>query len=280
MGNAGVQRTGGPARGPHILGVMRSVSSIRPIGVPNVDSRTVTSFDGTEIHYDLYDSPSRDVVLVVPGFWRERRHDTMITLASLLNDAGYRAAVCDLRGHGGSGGTFGFNRFEHHDVAAIVADLRRRDSVDRIALLGFSYGGAIAVSAAARHDLSLSALVLISPVADFEMLAPRFNPLTIHRHIMWRLAFRRPRFAWRMRSAPKLRALDDVANVHVPLCLIHVKNDWLVGHRHSVALYERANEPKELHVMDIEGNYHADRLLSVARMDVEHIVTSFLQRYV
>jgi alpha-beta hydrolase superfamily lysophospholipase len=79
--------------------------------------------------------------------------------------------------------------------------------------------------------------------------------------------------------APKLRALDDVQNVHVPLCLIHVKNDWLVDHSHSVALYERANEPKELHVMEIEGNYHADRILSVAGNAVETIVTEFLERY-
>ena len=273
-------RTETPARGPHILGVMEPVSSIRPLAVPNAVSRTVTSFDGTEIHYDLYDSTSRNVVLIIPGFWRERRHETMVLLGSLLNDAGYRAAVCDLRGHGTSGGTFGFNRFEHHDVAAIVEDLRRHDQIDRVVLLGLSYGGAIAISAAARHELQVAAVILISAVADFEMLAPRFNPLTIHRHIKWKLAFRRPRFAWRMRSAPKLRALDDVANVHAPICLIHVKNDWLVGHRHSVALYERANEPKDLHVMDIEGNYHADRLLSVAWTDVQEIVTSFLRRHV
>ena len=258
---------------------MELLSSTSPRAVPNAESRHVISFDGTDIHYDLYDSPSRDAVLVVPGFWRERRHDTMISLASLLHAAGYRAAVCDLRGHGQSGGTFGFNLNEHHDIAAITADMLRC-GIDRVALLGLSYGGAIAISTAARHQLPIPALVLISTVADFEMLAPRFNPLTMHRHIAWKLAFRRPRFAWRVRSAPKLRAVDDIPNVHVPICLIHVKNDWLVGHRHSVALYEHANEPKELHVMDIEGNYHADRLLSVARTDVEQIVTSFLQRYV
>jgi pimeloyl-ACP methyl ester carboxylesterase len=197
----------------------------------------------------------------------------------LIHEAGYRPAVCDLRGHGESRGTFGFNLHEHHDVAAIIDDLVRRDPVDRVVLLGLSYGGAIAISTAARHDLPISALILVSAVAGFDMLAPRLNPFTIHRHIAWKLAFKRPRFAWRWRRTPKLRAVDDVGNVRVPICLIHVKNDWLVGHRHSVALYEHANEPKELHVMDIEGNYHADRLLSVARTEVEEIVTSFLRRH-
>ena len=72
-----------------------------------------------------------------------------------------------------------------------------------------------------------------------------------------------------MRRSAKLRALHDIARVHAPLCLIHVKNDWLVSHAHSVALYEAANEPKELHVIDIEGNYHADRIFSVASAQVD-----------
>ena len=54
-----------------------------------------------------------------------------------------------------------------------------------------------------------------------------------------------------------------------------MKNDWLIGHRHSVALYEAANEPKELHMLDIEGNYHADRIFSVASDAIEPIVQRF-----
>jgi len=258
---------------------MEMMSSGRPIEVPRPVSHRVTSFDGEAIFYDLYDAPSRSVVLIVPGFWRERRHPSMVRLAAVLHGQGYRAVVCDLRGHGESGGTFGFNLNEHHDVAAIVEDLTLDASIDTVTLVGLSYGGAIAVSTAARHQLPLASLVLISPVADYGMLAPRINPFTIHRHIAFRLAFRRPRFPWLVSRAPKLRALGDVQNVHVPLCLIHVKNDWLVDHSHSVALYERANEPKELHVMEIEGNYHADRILSVAGNAVEPIVMEFLERY-
>src|SRR5204863_647205 len=121
--------------------------------------------------------------------------------------------------------------------------------------------------------------MLISPVADFGMIAPRFNLLTFHRHIAFSQALRKPRFDWRMRRSEKLRALDDIGNVHAPLCLIHVKNDWLVSHAHSVALYEAANEPKELHVIDIEGNYHADRIFSVASDAVDPIIAEFLARY-
>jgi uncharacterized protein len=241
---------------------------------------TVNSFDGTTIHYDVYDAASPSTVIVVPGFWRDRQHPSMIRLAQLLNREGYRAVIVDVRGHGDSEGTYGFNMHEHHDVAAVANDLLRNNAtIASFTLLGFSYGGAIAVSTAARHELPITSLLLISAVADFEMIVPRLNPFTMHRHIALSQALRKPRFAWSVRKAAKLRALDDIPNVHVPVCFIHVKNDWLIGHRHSVALYEAAHEPKELHLLDIEGNYHADRIFNVASDSVEPVVRDFLGRW-
>jgi pimeloyl-ACP methyl ester carboxylesterase len=239
----------------------------------------VRSFDETPIHYDFYDAPSRSAILVIPGFWRDRRHPAMLRLASLLTSAGYRTAIADPRGHGDSGGIYGFNLSEHHDTAAVARDLLQRFPIDSITLIGFSYGASIAISAAARHDLPIASLLLISAVADFDMISPRINPFTIHRHIAFSQALRRPHFEWRLHRSAKLRALDDVREVRVPISFIHVKNDWLIAHTHSVALYEAANEPKELHVIDIPGHYHADRIFSVASESIEPIFVDFLRRY-
>lgn len=254
-----------------------SSRSANAFAAAGAESVAVESFDATRIVYDLYDRPARTAVLVVPGFWRERRHPSMVALAHLLNDRGYRAAVLDPRGHGDSGGTYGFNGHEHHDTAAVARDLLGRFGVESITLIGFSYGGSIAISTAARDGLPINGVLLISPVADFAMIAPRINPFTLHRHIAFAQAFRKPRFEWRRKTA-KLRALDDIREVHAPLCFVHVKNDWLIGHAHSIALYEAANEPKELHVIDIPGNYHADRIFSVAREAAEGLVFDFLDR--
>ena len=147
-------------------------------------------------------------------------------------------------------------------------------------MIGLSYGGAIAISTVARHELPIASMLLISSVADFAMVSPRINPFTIHRHIMVTQAIRRaPRFDWNLFRAPKLRALDDMSNVHVPLSLIHMKNDWLIDHTHSIALYERANDPKELHIIDTPGNYHADRILLNAPAQIEPLISDFLSRY-
>jgi pimeloyl-ACP methyl ester carboxylesterase len=239
----------------------------------------ITSFDGARIAFDLYDLRSRSLVLVIPGFWRERRHPSMVHLAGFLNERGYRAAVCDPRGHGDSEGVYGFSLHEHQDTAALARHFLDRLPIESITLIGLSYGGAIAISTAARHQLPIASLLLISPVADFNMISPRINPFTIHRHIALSLALRKPRFEWRLRRSVKLRAVDDIRDVHVPVSLIHVKNDWLVNHSHSMALYEHANEPKELHVMDIAGNHHADRIFIAASETVEPIIANFLARY-
>lgn len=243
-------------------------------------SGTVPSFDGTVIHYDVYDHPSRSLILVIPGFWRDRRHPSMVQLAGFLQKLGYRSAIVDVRGHGDSEGLYGFNLHEHYDVAAVANELLRRLPIESITLIGFSYGGAIAISTVARHSLPIASLLLISPVADFAMIVPRINPFTIHRHLAFRQAFHRPRFDWLgVRRGAKIRAIDDVANVRVPISFIHVKDDWLINHTHSLALHQAANEPKELHILDVSGHHHADRIFVVASDAIEPIVIEFLTKY-
>ncbi len=253
-------------------------ASIHSLPTPPVTG-TVSSFDNTPIAYDLYDHTSRSLVLVIPGFWRDRRHPSMLTLASHLHELGYRAAVTDPRGHGDSGGTYGFNLYEHYDTAAVAEELLRRVPVESITIVALSYGASVAISTAARHKLPIASLLLISAVADFSRITPHINPFTLHRHIALSQALKPPHFDWQFRSSPKLQAIDDVRGVHVPICLIHVKNDWLIGHEHSLALYEAANEPKELHLIDIPGNYHADRIFSVAASEIDPVFGDFLKRY-
>ncbi len=88
-------------------------------------SRAVRSFDGTDIWYDFYERPGDAVVVVLPGFWRTRRHASLTKLAEIITRRGRSVAVLDLRGHGESGGRFGFNRDEFRDVELVLADLER-----------------------------------------------------------------------------------------------------------------------------------------------------------
>jgi alpha-beta hydrolase superfamily lysophospholipase len=256
------------------------LSSNPPINVDETPTRSavVASFDGTPIYYDYYDAAGPDLAVIIPGFWRSRAHASMRRLAKLLRNEGMRTAVIDVRGHGDSGGKYGFNLYEHEDVAAVLRELMSQTGARRVSLVGLSLGGEIAISTMARHSFPWGGLLLISPVAQFARIIPKINLLTIHRHIAWGQAFKKPRFDWRFRRSEKLDGLRDIESIHVPVCLIHVENDWLIHHSHSVALYDRANEPKELHILDIPGNYHADRVFAVAPERVDPLVISFVKR--
>lgn len=239
----------------------------------------VGSADGTTIRYDFYPTGSRRLVLVVPGFWRNRRYPSMVHLAGFLNRGGYDVAVVDVRGHGDSEGVYGFNLHEQEDIYAVARQLLETQRPTGISVIGFSVGGGIAISTVARHlNLPWVSLFLISPVADFRMIVPRINPFTVHRHLSATAAMQPPSFDWRFLRSAKLRPADDIQKVPIPVAFVHVKNDWLVHHRNSLLLYEQAHEPKELHLIDMSGCYHADRILVVAKEKIEGLMSEFLQR--
>lgn len=240
---------------------------------------SLLSFDGTEIWYDLYDRPGDALVLVLPGFWRTRRHESMASIATRLASRGYSVAVVDLRGHGDSGGRFGFNRDEYRDVEAVLEDLERRKGKLRLALMGLSLGGAVAVTLAARTDFEISCIVLISPVADFDRIRPKIRPLEMPQHIAWGQALRWPKFDWRFFRTPKLVAAEEIGEVDAPTCLIHVVDDWLIDHEHSETLHSSHHGESELHLIDLPCGYHADRIFSIAPGKLESIIEPYLQSH-
>lgn len=237
----------------------------------------VNSGAGIEIAWDLYlkeDSPR--AFLIVPGFWRDRRHPAITALAARLRERGSVAAM-DIRGHGESGGRFGFNRDEHLDVAAVAREMIRLTGASRLDMIGFSMGGAIATTAAARHpELPWGRILLISPVGNLERLRPRLNPLTAHRHLAAGQIFHTPRFDWGFWFHTKIKAEDEIGKVNVPVAIVHVRRDWLVDDSHGARLHERCLN-STLHLLEIPGRWHADRILTEAPEAIEPAIREFLE---
>jgi pimeloyl-ACP methyl ester carboxylesterase len=239
-------------------------------------STRIAAEDGTEIALDIYRSAGATGVLIVPGFWRTRRYPAIARIARSIARRLAPCAVLDLRGHGESGGTFEFNRLEQLDVAAAARCFVSEAALDRIVLLGFSAGGAISISAAARNpDLPIAGLILVSSVAEFRHVIPRPNPFTILRHVSLGQAFARPRFHWPREG--RLSPLEDASRLSMPTCLIHARNDWLVSHRHAETISSRVRHA-ELHILRVPGRYHADKLFEVAGDRVWPIVDEFVFR--
>ncbi len=135
---------------------------------------SLTSADGVNLSGWYIPSDNGAAIILLHG-WNGNRV-TMIWRAEMLARHGYGVLMCDLRGHGESDAvmrTFGWE--DVHDVFAALDYLQHREDVnpDRIGILGFSMGGAIAIRAAAETE-SIQAIVAEEPgFARVSDLPPR-----------------------------------------------------------------------------------------------------------
>lgn len=191
-------------------------------------------------------------IVVVHTLGRTRQD--MLGLALPLWRKGFALLLLDLRGHGESEGdyfTFGYH--EWRDVAAAIDHLAERGdgSGERVAVLGASAGGAVAIAAAAR-DGRIRALVSIAAFADLDRMAARrarwLPGFWVERAL--RKAERIGKFS--VREASPVR---NIARVECPTLIVHGDADQLVPFADGQTLYHVARGPKEFY--PIAGADHA-----------------------
>ena len=97
-------------------------------------------------------------------------HQQMMPLAAGLYDKGVGSIALDLRGHGKSSGdviTFGPNEMRDLQAAYNVLVDDMRVSADRVAIIGWGYGGSMAMLYAARNP-NVKVIVADSMYANFD----------------------------------------------------------------------------------------------------------------
>jgi alpha-beta hydrolase superfamily lysophospholipase len=157
---------------------------------------------------------------------------------------GIAALAYDARGHGRSGGAFGPGALD--DLAAMLALLRDRGGVDRLALRGSSMGGFQAIHAAAR-DPSVTAVVAICPAPEESLLRMLRSdePLRFECDV-------RATEVW----LESLDLYESAARLgdETALLLLHARGDEQIPWSVSEGLHETAHEPKRLLILP--GGHH------------------------
>ena len=196
----------------------------------------------------------RAAVVAVHGGGSDRRE--FLRQAPLFYNAGYATLLFDCREQGVSDGaargiSLGFR--EQHDVSSAVAYMREQ-GFDRIAVIGTSQGGASVILAAAA-DPTIDAVIAENPftsvhdlVRDIRSIPKRFPRAFLS--LVSGVAVLR---MGGLGEPSPLEVVDRIAPR--PLLLMHGTEDKDIPYAHSEALYARADDPKELWI--VEGGQHA-----------------------
>jgi alpha-beta hydrolase superfamily lysophospholipase len=225
-----------------------------------MDHVTITTSDGVRLSVRTWkpSGPARAHVVLVHGFSASTADQKVLAVAGELTTAGFDVFAYDSRGHGRSGGATTLGNLERHDVAAAVEAVRATSTTGAIVIVGASMGAIAALHYSTVADRPVDGVVTISCPARWKL--PR-NARGVISAVMTHTPFGR-RFALRRmgvrvappspRSAPPV---ELVAQVHVPLAIIHGRADPFIPVADAEALYDASNEPHRLELVD--GLAHA-----------------------
>jgi pimeloyl-ACP methyl ester carboxylesterase len=224
----------------------------------NVSHESFETRDGVKLRLTRRGTGSRLAILVAPGIFMHRESDEHRLLATRLSQVA-DVVTLDVRGHGDSEGAFTFGIEEPHDVAELA--LRLRQEYERVAGLGFSFGGYHTCVAAALFGSFDAVALVCTPhrlfILDHNFLTPGLlrsvKPMARRRRRPTRIA---PRLLPPRPSASRLIARIAPR----PLLIVHGADDWLIPPKHARRLFDKAGEPKTLVL--IEHGLHAENMLA------------------
>jgi pimeloyl-ACP methyl ester carboxylesterase len=240
--------------------------------------REARAADGVKIVFTWWRRPSRELLVIAPGFWRVRLAPANLFLANHYLRRGYDVVVLDFRGHGDSRGGYTFGLSEPLDLRAVLEELVGPERpYRRFALLGLSLGGSIAAVTLQRFPhLPCRALAMVSSPADFLKVRPRpWRPGAL-RQLRLRQVLRIPRLAAGKLLGERPIAAEAVSRLTLPKLVVTAEGDWLVDPSHGRLLASAAAPPIEYVHLTLPGSLHADALVRFVPLRLFRVLDRWL----
>lgn len=204
---------------------------------------------------------AKSTIIFCPGHTGSMHSD--LEHAPWFHHAGYDVLMFDWRGRGRSdSAVVSFGILERRDLLGAIDFLAER-GVERVGLMGFSMGGAVAMttsplSEAVAAVVSDGAFVRVMDAVTNGMMRQRGVPAPIasvlSRPIVW---------AASLQLGVDLTLIDPIRWAEffrAPLLMIHGQRDPYVPHHAAYQLYHKAREPKELWMVPEAGHREIYRL--------------------
>lgn len=204
-----------------------------PVGPP---SATLSCF---VLNPKTYQSDSLLLGTIVLLHGHRDKKLSQLDLAKWIASRGYRVVLVDNRGHGLSTGEYlSFGVWEREDMVAVLDTLESRGFLQHpVGLIGFSYGGSVAIQLAAR-DKRVAGVVSLSTFSSLrevtEDYVKCFLPFVA-------LMLSSEQYDEAIAEAGKVAGFDpaeanterSASTLQVPLLLIHGEDDWKIPIEHA-----------------------------------------------
>jgi len=230
----------------------------------------VKNIDDLKISIRHVTAKREKVIIIAPGFFTSKDTKTYRGIEKDLSRS-FDVISMDFRGHGKSQGFYTYSANEKEDLKAVV-DYAKSYGYKKIGVLGFSYGGAIAMVQTAEYKNIDSLVCVGSPMASEEIEFKWWTPEAFKLGIL--------KFEWGNGVRPgnpflkKVRSIDIVKFISpTPIFFIHGTGDPTVDQRHSQMLYEAANELKAIKLF--ENGSHAEEIYRRYPVDFVHVILSW-----
>jgi fermentation-respiration switch protein FrsA (DUF1100 family) len=238
------------------------------MGYENISFQTR---DGLTLRGWFIPSKTNRTIVVLHGYPFNKGN--ILDFAKFLHPL-FQLFLFDFRAMGESDGKIATGGLkEQDDLKSALAFLRARKDVGEIGVYGFSYGASIALLAAPQEK-GIKAIVADSGFSSLKRINERMFPYGV---LKWPFVMSSEYIAkWFYGiDTAEVAPAERVGEIRVPIFFIHGKADSQIPYRDSQELYERANEPKELWL--IEGADHGN-MPNESRKEYENKVRDFFYK--
>ena len=211
-----------------------------PKYVPELEEVFITCEDGCTIN-GLFapGKENRPLVLIFHGNAGNITHRDFLLHG--FTKLGCAVLLIDYHGYGKSEGTPSEKNL-YLDGDASLKWLQEEKNIipEQIVLFGKSLGSGVGIELATKH--SFKGLILETPLSSTVSVARSHFPYNC--------------FPVRLLIIDKFDNISKIKNIHCPLLFIHGTRDNIIDKKESKKLYEKANMPKEIYL--VEGAGHND----------------------
>ena len=204
--------------------------------------------------------PPKGTVFLLHGIGDRKENVPYRLWARILAQAGYRAILVDLRGHGRSTGDFlTYGVTESSDLRQVLDALQDLDLIrGPVGVWGISYGAAVAIQWAAA-DPRVKAVVAFEPFCTLRDAVHDFAPVVLGPFTFLAAPAvlsavtqaAAAQAGFRAEQASPLRAIRET---EAPVLLVHGTDDHHLYPQHSVRLHEAALDHSDLYL--VKGANH------------------------